>query len=267
MITFSELGNMGHLGNQMFQYASLRGIASNNNLDWAIPSRQEFGSRYPLRSSIYDCFELESHTDKNIIVSQPTAVFPERHYHFDDSLYNNCPDGIDLNGYFQTEKYFEHIKDSIKKDFTFKKEIRERAEPLLENFDKKSTVIVHVRRTDYVGNDLHHFNIPPSYYSAVLNGINWKKDVIFISDDIEWCKLQPEFLNIPNVSFSSESPYVDLCLMTMCGTVIMANSSFSWWGAWLNENKDKTIIAPSKWFGPALQHSTKDLIPSDWFLV
>lgn len=265
-ITFNELGNMGHLGNQMFQYASLRGIAYKNNYNWAIPSKEYFGSRYPLRSSIYDCFELESHTDKNIILSPATGIIYENQYHFNDDLYRNCSDGVDLNGYFQSEKYFEEIKNSIKKDFTFKESIRERAKLLLANIDTEKAVVVHVRRTDYVGN-MHHYNIPISYYLTVLNGIEWKKDIIFISDDIEWCKSQPEFVNLPNVSFSSENPYVDLCLMTMCRTNIIANSSFSWWGGWLNDNKNKIIIAPSQWFGPALNHNTKDLIPNDWFLV
>jgi len=265
-ISFNQLGNMGHLGNQMFQYASLRGIAENNNLKWTIPGKEYFGINYPLRSNIYNCFELSEIKNENIQMNNTNAIFNEKHYHFDESLYTNCSDNIDLNGYFQTEKYFLNIKDSIKKDFTFKKEISDRAEQILNNIDKENTIVVHVRRTDYVGNDLNHYNLSTSYYLSVLNGINWKSHVIFISDDIEWCKKQKEFISMPNAIFLQENPYVDLCVMTMCGINVIANSSFSWWGAWLNNN-NKTIVAPSNWFGPALQHNTKDLIPSGWFIV
>ena len=119
MISFNNLGNLGRLANQMFQYAAIRGIAANRGFDFCLPPKQVFGSKDPMVKSsdtnLYDCFKLPSF-DIGITQNQ---VFVEQTFAFDETLFNECPDDTDLVGYFQTEKYFKHIADEIRKDFTF----------------------------------------------------------------------------------------------------------------------------------------------------
>ena len=262
-ISFNKLGNMGHLGNQMFQFASLRGIAAKNNLDWSIAPAYSFGKNYPLRSSIYDCFKLDSVDIINSYISN-NIQYTEKHYHFDDNLYKNCPDNIDLDGYFQSYKYFNEINDQIIKDFTFKNEISEAGNEIINQLGGKNITSLHVRRTDYLNSPNHHPVPSLDYYEKALSLIKPDKVLVF-SDDPEWCKSQDMFKDF---SFSvTNNAYLDLYLMSICKNNIMANSSFSWWGSWINKNNDKIVIAPKKWFGPALNHNTEDLIPHDWIVI
>lgn len=262
MIYSSQIGNYGHLGNQMFQYASLRGIASNRGFDWAIPSAGEFGNRYPLRSSIYACFELDSLTDHNIIRTIASQTVVERKFDFDEELFDSCPDNSDLIGYFQSYRYFDQIKDSIRQDFKFKPDVADSAKKFLKDIDTSNAVSVHVRRTDYVSNSAYHTNIPADFYLNVIKNIGNIDHVVIFSDDIGWCR---ENFRGSDVLFSDQSAYIDMCAMSMCRTNIIANSSFSWWAAWLNQWKNKLVFSPSQWFGPANAHlNTKDLIPKDW---
>ena len=266
MITFSKLGNYGHLGNQMFQFAAIRGIANNRGLDWAIPSKELFGTNYPLRSSIYECFQLKSLNNKS--PSNNQNIILEKSFEFDEDLYDNCPDGSDLEGYFQSEKYFKNIESSIREDFTFKQIILDRSQDLMKNFSQGKTVSVHIRRTDYIGNDYYHSNLPIGYYSNLIDGLGECDLILICSDDIEWCANQPELINKKNVFFSRESSYVDLALISMCKINIMANSSFSWWGSWLNINPDRIVFAPKPWFGKAYKDlSLKDLFLPEWIVV
>jgi len=251
MISFSNLGNFGHLGNQMFQYAAIRGIAANRGFDWCIPSKDNFGKTYNVRSTLYECFELYGARVSDFIAP---VQYAEQSYAFNESLYSNCLDNSDLSGYFQSYKYFENIQDEIKNDFTFKKNI------VLEN----PYATIHVRRTDYLASSNSLINLSLDYYKEAIEML---PDVQFLvmSDDIDWCREQDVF---KNCSFSYYSAYEDLSIMTKAIANITANSSFSWWGAWLNQNLGKIVIAPNKWFGPALpDHNTKDLIPSDWIVI
>ena len=122
MLTINTLGRNGRLGNQMFQYAATKGIAANNSLDYQIPRHDHL---------LFDCFEMGSSLKRTNPI-QGLLTYNEPHFHFDENLFNACPDDRDLFGYFQTEKYFKNIKDEIKKDFTFKAEI---AESVIDFFD------------------------------------------------------------------------------------------------------------------------------------
>jgi len=119
MISFNQLGNLGRLGNQMFQYASLRGIAANRGFDFCIPPEDSFGVSDPnvknSDTNIYTAFDLD-HCNKFL---RPNQLVKESGYHFDEKIFNTCEDNSDLYGYFQSEKYFKHIEDDIRKDFTF----------------------------------------------------------------------------------------------------------------------------------------------------
>lgn len=253
-ITFSQLGNIGHLGNQMFQYAALRGLADKHGYEWAIPPRELFGSHYPLKSSIYDCFELSSIKESNQAVSAAPQSFQERHFHFDEDLFNNCPDNIDIVGYFQSEKYFKHISNKIVDDFYF-------TEKFEKPFDEY--ISLHVRRGDYLNNPSLHPACSVEYYKNGLSIIGSNLPVVIFSDDIDWCKN-----NIPADYYSeSNNANKDLFLMANATHNIIANSSFSWWGAWLNQNPDKIVVAPGAWVGPAYDFDTTDIVPKGWTII
>lgn len=261
VLGFNKLGNYGHLGNQMFQYASLRGIAARHEYDWYIPPKELFGVDYNLRSSIYECFKLSS--VKNIGIINCKTV-EESHFHFDKNLFENCSDNTNLIGYFQTEKYFENIKEEILNDFEFLNKIQEASNQFLTPYENVIKVSVHLRRTDYIKHI--HIHTPPSlnYYS---NAMNLFKDSVFFvfSDDIEWCKQQNIFNNKDVIFPSINDKYIDFCIMSMCDHNIIANSSYSWWASYLNKNVDKKIIAPSTWFGFAC--NLNDLYMDNWTVL
>lgn len=251
-IYFKELGNLGHLGNQMFQYAALRGIAAKHNYEWAIPSKHEFGSRYPLKSSIYEVFQLSSMNIFNTIIPQSLETIEETHFHFDPNIFNNCPDNRNINGYFQSYKYFEGIEDEIIKDFTPK------------NFkdSQGDYICVHVRRGDYINLPNHHPACSLEYYKNAME-IFGKDKFVILSDDLGWCREQEIFKDciIPDESSVKD----DMSKMINAKSIITANSSFSWWGAWLNKNPDKIVISPERWFGDAYSnYNMEDIRPKEW---
>ena len=256
-IYFNSLGNNGHLGNQMFQYAALRGVAAKRGFDWKIPPKSLFGKNYPLRSSIYECFELPFLKNGHIGIDLDAYTITERSHSYDDIFVNQICDGYNMDGYYQSPKYFNEIEHLIRRDFTFKKDIINISHKPYENY-----CAMHVRRTDYVGNSLHHTNLNGSYYKEALEIINPENIVIF-SDDKEWCRSH-KFFGQFLVSDSNE--YVDLYLMQNASQHIIANSSFSWWGAWLAESEK--VVAPSNWFGPALGHlNTDDYYLDGWIRI
>jgi len=269
MIGFNALGRMGRLGNQMFQYAALRGLARNIGADITIPyypDAVDDGIGNMLRTELFDSFDLRVNT--GLLNNGHAPVLQERQFHFDDELFRMCPDHVSLQGYFQTEKYFKHIEDEIREDFIFHPEISAPCKELIENVD--NPIALHVRRTDYVTNSENHFNLPIKYYEAALKHFDDDRNVIVFSDDPEWCKQQDLFSDDRFMVSENDDNRVDLCLMSMCNDFIIANSSYSWWGAWLSANKDKKVIAPVQWFGKTgytKDHDTKDLIPNDWIRI
>ena len=269
MIGFNALGRMGRLCNQMFQYASLKGLARKIGADIIIPNYQQAvddGIGNMLRSELFDSFDLNVQT--GFLNNGHAPVVQERFFHFDEELFNHCPDHVSLQGYFQTEKYFKHIEDEIRDDFIFHPEISGPCKELIENVD--NPIALHVRRTDYVTNSANHFNMPLEYYEASLKHFDDDRNVIVFSDDSEWCKQQDLFADDRFMVSENDDNRVDLCLMSMCNDFIIANSSYSWWGAWLSSNQNKKVIAPVQWFGKTgytKDHNTKDLIPNDWIRI
>ena len=155
MLSINRLGNLGRLANQMFQYASIKGIASHRGYGFSIPPKDAFGAQDELVSqsdvTIYDVFE---NVGNNIIGFQKNQTLWERIHHFDEELFVNCPDNVDLVGYFQTEKYFKHIEDEIREDFTFSKEITAMCKELYNSIIGGESISLHIRRGDYVKNYL-----------------------------------------------------------------------------------------------------------------
>lgn len=263
MISFNQLGNLGRLGNQMFQYASLRGIAANRGFDFCIPPEYVFGSNDPnvknSETNIHTAFDL-SKINKFL---EPNKLVEECGYHFDEYLFNNCEDNVDLYGYFQSEKYFKHIEEDIRKDFTFESYVIDTCKDFIETtINSKEIISLHIRRGDYLHLQSFHPTPPLEYYSEALKKFP-DIPVIIFSDDIEWCANQSIFESDRFFISQANLPEYDMCLMSMCTHHIIANSSFSWWGAWLA--KSKNVIAPRVWFGPSLSnHDTKDLYVDGW---
>lgn len=266
MISFNNLGNLGRLANQMFQYASLKGISHNNGVDFCIPPRDVFGS---LDSNVknsdvilYDVFDLE---DKNNISITNNRIKRESYFHFDEDLFNNCEDNVDLYGFFQSEKYFKKIENQVRKDFTFKEELDDQCKTFFdENFSNTEVISLHIRRGDYVVNENHALQ-PNTYYQESLSKFDDTIPVIIFSDDPDWCHSNNIF-DSDRFFISNNSTDFDLCLMTFCDYHIIANSSYSWWGAWLSNSKK--VIAPKNWFGGNCStHNTKDLYCSNWIIL
>ena len=275
MIGYNRLGINGRFGNQLFQYASLRGIAAKHGYDFCIPPDGTRTANY----GMHDPFKLHhlKHIDE-----VPYKTRWESHFHFDEDLFNNCEDNTNIDGYLQSEKYFKHIEKEIKEDFEFVDDIRE---PCLEFtclHDK--LIFLHVRRGDNVGRE-HLHPVPTfDYYEKALKYFDSDSKVLVVSDDIEWCKKQDFFedarffINEEVEQYDHECmegdgvyrrsfiPYVDLCLMSQCNGAIISPSTLSWWGAWLQKDRTNPVIAPDPWFGPELlkENDTKDLIPDDW---
>jgi Glycosyl transferase family 11 len=263
MLAFNHLGKLGRLGNQMFQYASLRGIAANRGYDFGIPP-SNFSDLWN-EHQLFNVFELHHLNPSNVkfLDNGYAPVAKETTFGFDELLFNQCPNEITVWGFFQTEKYFNHIKQSIKEDFTFRQHILEPCKEMMSEVE--SPISLHVRRTDYTTNP-NHAALDLSYYEEALKQFDSDRTVIVFSDDAEWCNQQKLFSDDRFMISENTDNAVDLCLMTMCSDHIIANSSFSWWGAWL-ANSGK-VIAPSKWFGPGnADKSTSDLIPERWTII
>lgn len=281
MIGYDRLGSNGRLGNQMFQYAGLRGIAAKRGYDWCIPPEN-----YQHRDNygLFETFEMTNVKESNIgFVSG--SVVQENDFCFTQDFFDACPDDVSLDGYFQTEKYFSHIRDEILEDFTFRKEYLEPCKEYIDSLDQ-SPIFLHVRQSDNIGREEYHPILPISYFEDALS--NWSDDTpcFVFTDDLEWCKSQEYFKqdrflfneNTERYSYKTVDgtgqmqntllPQTDLCLMSLCTGGIVANSSFSWWGAWLQNNRGKVVAPnPKKWFGTAQSHlDTSDIVPDNWII-
>jgi len=180
---------------------------------------------------------------------------------------------MNINGYFQSEKYFKHAKDKVQEIITVTEDVKRGIQDQINIIRSEYTISLHVRRGDY----LNYPNIHPTpnqdYYKEAIEYIvneTKKTDIeIFVfSDDILWCVNNlfslAKINGIKKVNFVSDNEnYEDLHLMSICNHQITANSSFSWWAAWLNINKDKIIVSPNNWFGPQ-GPDPKDLVPETW---
>ena len=190
----------------------------------------------------------------------------EPHYHFSQELLDNCPDNVSLVGYFQSEKYFKHIEDDIRKLFGPKSDALSCWASTQHLFD--NPVALHIRRGDFLINSVHHHNLSMKYYETALRAFGSDRQVIIFSDDTDWCKAQPLFEGDRFLVCEGGGPYTDLYMMSKCDDFIIANSTFSWWGAWLSHNEDKLVIYPDLWFGPNnIDKSTADLFPPEWRMI
>ena len=162
MIGFNYLGKMGQLGNQMFQYASLKGIARNNGHNFCIPNHNEIfddGIGNKLHIELFKPFVLKNFSELNCqVIDKDRPVVQEHQFHFNEQLFKNCPDWVSLAGFFQTEKYFKNIEKEIREDFTFKDEILEPCQEMMGEFGE-APLSLHIRRGDFLINSANHHNL------------------------------------------------------------------------------------------------------------
>lgn len=266
MIGFNYLGKLGQLGNQMFQYAAVKGIASKLGVTYRIPKHNEIfvdnlGNN--LRIELYDCFDIPL---KNIGKVGSDYVYQEQGFEFNEGIFSLDPSkDFSLFGFFQTERYFKHIEDDIRRDFTFKSFIVKECEEIIE-CNYKNPIALHIRRGDFLKNSDNHHNLSLDYYIDALSKFDSDRQVVVFTDDTKWAMKEPLFDDDRFIISIGNSSYHDLYLMSQCSDFIIANSTFSWWAAWL-ANTGK-VIAPSKWFGPNNSHlNTRDLYPENWIVL
>lgn len=259
-IGFNHLGKLGRLGNQMFQYAALRGIAARRGFDFQIPT-SNFQNEWK-DHQLFEAFKLKKIT-KIDLCSGPYVR--EAHFHFDKNLFEHMPDGHNLYGFFQSSKYFDHIEDEIREDFQFKDFIYEPCKKMINSLD--NPIALHVRRGDYIKNCQNHPPCSKEYYEIALSKFDNNRKVVIFSDDPKWCI--SEFSDKRFLLSHGGDNLSDLCKMSLCSDFIIANSSFSWWGSWLSQNSKKRIIAPEKWFGTGYTsaHDTSDLYCDNWEVI
>ena len=261
MITNYYLNNVevsGRLGNNLFQIAMLVGLKEKFNCNYFIPGWRN------------------SKDFKRVIINpninvKPLKTYLEPKFSYTEikDIGDTSGDVIDFRGFFQSEKYFKHCKKSIIDTFEFNVQIELEANMFLRDLflDPKDTVAVHIRRGDYLLKQDYHTNLldSTSYYIEAMKFFKkeGKKFLIF-SDDIEYCKRV--FYGLDDIYYSDQFGEVgDLCTMSLCSNFIIANSSYSWWGAYLSKDPKKTVIAPKRWFETNID--TNDLIPKEWLII
>jgi hypothetical protein len=237
VISFSELGKMGRLGNQCFQVAATVALALRNNDKYIFPNWE-----YEKFFNLSGCFATSIAN---------THTYTEPHFHYAPVPYQP---NMDIRGYFQSWRYFDDCQDIIQNLLT----------PKIGYGIKYNHTSIHVRRGDYVGQPQNYISLGMDYYHKAMNIIK-SKYYIVVSDDIEWCK--KNFSGEQFIFSEGKSPVEDLALQIACEHNIICNSSFSWWGGCLNKNPSKIVVAPNKWFGPGLPHNTQNLLPSAWIKI
>jgi hypothetical protein len=197
-----------------------------------------------------------------------SSIFTEKSHCYDPKLIS-LKGNVFLKGYWQSYRYFQAYQNQIKKDFEFLNLPNKTNQALLKKIHTTESVAVHVRRGDYANHsatNAYHGLTPKSYYQQAYKLIAKKithPTFYFFSDDPEWVRNHLQIkAKAYYIGHNQECPHEDLRLMSACKHQIIANSSFSWWGAWLNQNPRKIVINPKKWNN--VIRSTADLIPKSW---
>ena len=243
-----------YLGNCFFIIAATLTLAEQNNVEARLPEWEHGIER------------LFSKPLLPLEVREARSTYQEPEFHYIPIPYSP---GMMLVGYFQSEKYFD--TQLVQEAFQPNKCIQEHLHKLNEAFDIDNAVSIHVRRGDYLNLSDHHLVLPVEYYIAAVEQFPGRELAIF-SDDPNWCKevlcpvLAPYCIEVGVIQGADET--IDLYAMARCKDHIIANSSFSWWSAFLGVNPDRRVIAPKQWFGPAKADlNTGDLIPEGWELL
>nr|WP_321452389.1 alpha-1,2-fucosyltransferase [uncultured Carboxylicivirga sp.] len=288
---------LGGLGNQMFQYAMGRKIAHLHNTTFQFEIEGLLAGE-----DIRSTFELGIFNipDTNFVKADELIAFKRKtrfkstwlnnqlnkwanrkmiveagHFHFNEDFIKQSTSNCYIRGLWQSEKYFKDVEDMIRNDFSFKFPMKGNNLELANHLASDTNFVsLHVRRGEFANNPKFNQLIGScdmSYYAEAMKYIEnklGKVQYVVFSDDIPWVKENlPLKTEAVFVDYNMEKDhYRDMQLMSLCQHHIIANSTFSWWGAWLNPNPDKLVIAPKQWFAN-INHNTKDLIPDNWMRI
>lgn len=274
----------GGLGNQMFQYALYKKLKNIGNKTYGDLSYFNRNNCYELER----IFNIEVNTSYNLVLKKifendnlffkifrkilksilVKNVIQQNDVEFKENIFNYNY----FDGYWQSEKFFQDIKEEICLDFKFPPITEDKNLYIKNEIEKVESISIHVRRGDYIGNEILDGLAPLEYYERALRYIKLKIEnpIFFIfSNDIEWCKENLK-INFPTNYIdwnNGEKSFRDMQLMSLCKHNIIPNSSFSWWGAWLNSNLNKIVIAPEVWFRKESVYKYKDIVPETWIKI
>ena len=261
----------GGLGNMMFQVAATLSLAKDNNTEASFPNlishlnylneEKEYNPKLDYSNEYVNLNIFKNLKNENTLNKTKVINFPFQ--------FKNIPleeNDIEINGFFQSEKYFINNEEYITNRFCIKDDVLNIIKAKYNNILSYKTTSIHVRRGDYLKLNQHHPSLNLDYF---INAIDLTKSstekYIIFSDDIEWCKTK--FIGNKFIFVENEKDYVEMYLMSLCNNNIISNSSFSWWGAWLNNNKDKLTISPKQWFGIMIKEDDSDIIPEKWIKI
>lgn len=280
------VGLSGGLGNQMFQYAFGRSLAMRRGARLFLdvgPIAQDAARSFAL-GGFRTAAALATEVDVGSLRFWPRPALrwvprwpgrlpyvKERTFTFDPDVLEHTAPAAYWYGYWQSERYFSDISDTIRDDFQLTQPFSEARHVIAGMIANENTVSVHVRRGDYVSNaaaHAYHGVCAPEWYGRAMRamGTTVANPTFFIfSDDPEWARanLSAQWPCVFVEPQADGRDFEDMHLMASCRHHIIANSSFSWWGAWLNPRPNKRVIAPARWFNGA-GHDTRDLLPESW---
>lgn len=277
---------LGGLGNQMFQYAFYKSLKSSEKklLDITDFSHYKLHNGFELErvfqlkdveyaklsviEDLSDCkLDFLSRVKRKLVGRKKTHII-EPYLHFDEKY--SSMKNVYLDGYWQSEKYFKNIEEEIRTEFTFPEFTEKKNIETLKKMKETNSISIHIRRGDYLNHPLYSNICSIEYYKRAVNyiKINVDNPVFFIfSNDIDWCKENFSFDEAYFIDWNiGEKSFRDMQLMNLCKHNIIANSSFSWWGAWLNNNSNKIVIAPKRWLNDD-RVDIDDIIPEGWVRV
>ena len=252
----------GGLGNQMFQWAAARSYSIDHNCECKLET--SFYPQQTLRKIKMNEFpNLEYKIATQSDITKPIIQIGDD-FNFKPIPYDENKI-VFLNGFYQSEKYFINNQDIIRKELSPSDVTLNRLNSnlLVKQLSYLTCVSIHIRRTDYVNSNGYHPVQTIEYYKKALSMLDYTYVFVF-SDDIEWCK---ENLDLEHMIYLDWATDIEsMWIMSMCKYNIIANSSFSWWGAWMNSNPDKKVIAPKKWFGDNGINDS-DIVPESWIKI
>ena len=257
---------IGGLGNQLFQIATTLAVALEHEDEAVFDLNGHRQLSQGSRAIDYRTTMYRNLTDRQIPPCK--YIFKEQDFGYQPIAYQS---GMMLVGFFQSEKYFIQYRQNLLNIFTPENQVIEELKSKYGLILERPNCAIHVRRGDYLTRPQYNPICSLDYYSCAIELFDRDTTFFVFSDDIDWCKQifdSPRFTFSENSSVASREPrrtghppsseYIDLYLMSMCQHQIIANSTFSWWGSWLNQNPHKRIIAPKNWFGSALGHLKTD---------
>jgi len=270
-MNFITTNHMGGLCNVMFKLAASISLSLDNDVEYLFSTEflRPISTETPKPGFDPDYSVYRDNVLRNISFIEKLPIPYRTHYepvsfNYGQITYNKG-ENLLLHGYYQSEKYFINNKDFIVNLFKPTNEIKEQILKVIPNV--KDSISIHIRQGDYLNSPSYHPQQSIDYYSLAINLLGVNKNYLIFSDGLD--DIKDMFNFIPNKQFISlGKDYLDLYAMSMCEHNIICNSSFGWWGAYLNENKNKKVIAPNTWFGPSSSHlSSSDIIPDDWIKI